>query len=295
MRTCRMSVTSRNDESGSGRYAGRKLHEQWGRLHLGDCEPWPDGRRIAAIARQQLGFADLVAARGGAAAVAEQLQEGWRQFHAGDFVAAVELGDRLGAPGASVANKSVAVQALYAPRSESQKLRMLATAVTRGEAAVAQLPDYPNAHYMLALVLGRYSQRISILKALGQGLAGRVRRHLERTLELEPRHAEAHVAFGLYHAEIVSQLGALAASLTYGASSDAALDHFRRAAQLAPASAIVHIEQARGLLLLDADRYREQAQSLYRRAAACQPRDAMEGLDVEHAQRGLPDAARHRN
>jgi len=294
MRTCRMSVTRKINESGAGRYcyAGRELHVQWERLHRGDCEPWPDAPAVAALARQQRELADRVAARGGAGPVAQQLQQAWREFHAGDFAAAVELGDGLGAPGASVANKSVAIQALYTLRSESQALRLLSAAVSRGEAAVAQLPDYPNAHYMLALVLGRYSQRISILKALAQGLAGRVRTHLERTLELEPRHAEAHVAFGLYHAEIVSQLGRLAASLTYGASPDAALGHFRRAAQLAPASAIVHIEHARGLLLLDADRNREQAQALYRRAAACEPRDAMEGLDVGYAERSLASAAK---
>jgi len=296
MRSCRMSMTWKKDQphSGGWRYAGEKLHQQWERLHLTDCEPWPDARRIAALARQEPRFAHLVAALRGAAVMAEQLQAAWRAFHAGDFAAAVELGDRLGAPGACVANKSVAVQALYAGHSDAQKLRILTTAMRRGEAAVAQLPDYPNAHYMLALVLGRYSQRISILKALAQGLAGRVRTHLERTLELEPRHAEAHVALGLYHAEIVSQLGRLAASLTYGASADAALEHFHRAAQLAPACAIVHIEHAHALLLLDADRYRGQAQILYERAAACQPRDAMESLDVRHAQRGLPAAAKQR-
>jgi len=283
-------MTSKDPKApGEYRYAGEELHRQWKRLHRGDCEPWPDGQRIAALARQA-GFADLVAARGGTAAVAEGLQEAWRQFHAGDFVAAVDLGDGLGAPGASVANKAVAVRALYPPRSDPQQLhKMLTAAIARGEGAVAQLSDYPNAHYMLALVLGRYSQRLSILKALAQGLAGRVRTHLERTLKLEPHHAEAHVAFGLYHAEIVGQLGALAARLTYGASAEAALGHFRRAAQLAPASAIVHIEHARGLLRLDAERYREQAQSLYQRAAACEPRDAMEDLDVGHARRGLPD------
>jgi tetratricopeptide (TPR) repeat protein len=277
------------------RYVGDKLHVQWDRLHLGDREPWPDARRIAAMARQELSFADLLAARGGAAALARELQDAWREFHAGEFVRATELGDGLGALGASVANKAVAVQALYAKASDSQKLQMLAAAIKRGETAVAQLPEYPNAHYMLALVLGRYSQRISILKALAQGLAGRVRAHLERALELEPRHAEAHVAFGLYHAEIVSQLGALAAALTYGASRDAALEHFQRAAQLAPAAAIVHMEHANGLLRLDADRYREQARSLYRRAAECKPLDAMESLDVGHAGRGLPDEARPRS
>ena len=294
MRTCRMSATRRNEGPGRYRYGGEKLHAQWARLHLGDCEPWPDARRIAALAEQGPGFAGLVAAQGGAEAVAERLQAAWRAFHAGDFPAAVELGDGLGAPGASVANKSVAVQILHSAGSGTQKLRMLTSAVRRGEAAAAELPDYPNAHYMLALVLGRYSQRISILAALAQGLAGRVRAHLERTLELEPRHAEARVAFGLYHAEIVGQVGPLVARLTYGASRDAALGHFRRAAQLAPLAAIVHIEHARALMLLDADHYRAQAQALYRRAAGCQPHDAMEDLDVASARRGLDEAATHR-
>ena len=39
--------------------------------------------------------------------------------------------------------------------------------------AVAQAPDYANAHYMLALALGRHSQRISILRALADGIATR--------------------------------------------------------------------------------------------------------------------------
>ena len=60
---------------------------------------------------------------------------------------------------------------------------------------------------MLALALGRHSQRISIVKALADGVATRVRTHLDTTLRLEPRHAEAHIALGLYHAEIVAKIG----------------------------------------------------------------------------------------
>ncbi|HVW70690.1 MAG TPA: hypothetical protein VHB68_17050, partial [Steroidobacteraceae bacterium] len=185
------------------------------------------------------------------------------------------------------ANKAAAVHSLYAKRGADEELKLLEAAAQRGDSAVAVLPDYANAHYTLALVLGRYSQGISILKALAAGIAGRVRTHLERTLELEPGHAEAHVAFGLYHAEIVAKLGALAAGLTYGASKDAALTHFRKAAQLAPASAIICIEHANGLLLLDPDRYRQEARALYARAAEVEPVDEMERLDVERARRGL--------
>jgi tetratricopeptide (TPR) repeat protein len=219
--------------------------------------------------------------------VARALQGAWEQFHSGEFEAAIKAGSKLGAVGATVANKAAAVHSLYAKRGSSHELAVLDEAVKRGEQAVIALPDYANAHYMLALALGRYSQGISILKALAAGIAERVRRHLDRTLELEPQHAEAHVALGLYHAEIINKLGSLAGSLTYGASGDAALDHFRRATKLAPQSAIIHLEHANGLLLLDADRYRERARALYAEAADFEPADEMERLDIERARRGL--------
>jgi tetratricopeptide (TPR) repeat protein len=244
--------------------------------------PWPDARHIGALAKRHAQLAPGIAAGGGAAAVAQALQEAWRRFHAGEFDEAVSMGEDLGSLGAAVANKAMAIDSLYSKRSPAQLLKGLESAVERGERAVAELPDQPNIHYTLALVLGRYSQRISILKALAAGLAGKVREHLERTLELE-----AHVAFGLYHAEIVNKLGSIAAGLTYGATGRAALEHFRQALALAPASPIIRMEYAHGLMLLDPDRNREQAQTLYEQAATCQPADEMERLDVARARRGL--------
>jgi len=269
------------------RYAGEALHRHWARLHLGDREPWPDARQVSAHARHGA-LAEMVAAHGGASTVAHELQQAWREFHAGQFADAIRRGGALGPLGAPAANKAAEVQLLHGKPDTSAALKALSAAIERGEAAVTELPDYPNAHYMLALVLGRYGQRISIVKALAAGLAGRIRAGLERTLELEPRHAEAHLAFGLYHAAIVAQLGALAGRLSYGVSRDAALEHFGRAARLAPALPIVHIEHAHGLLLLDSARYREEAGALYRRATECEPLDASEELDVRRARRGLP-------
>jgi tetratricopeptide (TPR) repeat protein len=166
-------------------------------------------------------------------------------------------------------------------------LKLLQGAADRGEDAIRQLPEHANGHYTLALVLGRYSQRTSIVTALAEGTGGRIRVLLERTLALEPRHAEAHVAFGLYHAEIVGQLGGLVGGLTYGVSTKGALEHFRAALKLAPESPIVHVELAHGLMLIDARANRAQALEHYERAAACVPADAMERLDVERARRGL--------
>jgi tetratricopeptide (TPR) repeat protein len=269
---------------------GEELRERWRRLHQTDREPWPDARAVGRLAKAGAPLCAWLEAHGGAAAVAEALQDGWRAFHAGSFARAVEAGEKLGAFGAAVANKAAAVDSLYSRRSATLLLKSLEAAIARGERAVAELPAHPNTHYTLALVIGRYSQRISILKALAAGLAGRVREHLERTLALEPRHAEAHIAFGLYHAEIVGKLGALAASLTYGASASAATEHFRQALALAPSSPIVRMEYAHGLLLLNTAGHRGEAQELYAQAAACAPADAMERLDVARAKRGLAAA-----
>jgi tetratricopeptide (TPR) repeat protein len=267
-------------------YAGNELQKHWAALHAGDQEPYPTPQRITQLAKSERTVGRMVTSHGGAAAVAGSLQEAWRAFHAGDFVRAMQLADELGALGAAVGNKSAAIHTLYLEKDERRRLDMLKAAIERGERAVEQLPDDPNAHYTLALVLGRYSQRISILEALASGFAGRVHAQLERTLKLEPRHAEAHVALGLYHAEIVGKLGALAARLTYGASPDAAIEHFRKAIKLAPDSAIAHVEFAHGLHLLDAAKHRQEAQQLNALAAAHKPLDVMEHLDVERAKRG---------
>jgi tetratricopeptide (TPR) repeat protein len=269
------------------RHKEDSLQGRWRRLHVTDREPWPDERLITSLAKHNRSFATWVDSTDGPAEVARELQSAWEKFHAGEFAAAIEAGGELGALGATVANKAAAVHSLYSRKGGSHQLELLDAAVKRGEQAVVVLPDYANAHYTLGLALGRYSQGISILKALAAGIATRVRTHLERTLNLEPQHAEAHVALGLYHAEIINKLGGLAASLTYGASSDTALDHFGRATRLAPESAIIHIEHANGLMLLNADRFYAKARALYAEAASFEPADEMERLDIERAKRGV--------
>jgi tetratricopeptide (TPR) repeat protein len=275
----------------SSEFHGGALRESWPRLHQTDREPWPDARAVNRLLKANASLRSSIEAYGGAAAVAEALQDAWRTFHAGAFPRAVQAGEKLGVFGAAVANKAAAVDSLYSKRSATSLLQGLEAAMARGEQAVAAMPGHPNTHYGLALVIGRYGQRISILKALAAGLATRVREHLERTLALEPHHAEAHVAFGLYHAEIVGRLGALAAGLTYGASAKAAIEHFRQALALAPASPIIRMEYAHGLLLLDPRGHRREAQELYSQAADCTPADAMERLDRARAKRGLAAAS----
>ena len=180
-------------------------------------------------------------------------------------------GAKLGARGANVASKSAAVAATYLEEDDGRAIKLLTEAAKRAEEAVKKAPDDANAWYLLAFVLGRYAQRVSILKALAEGVGGKVSKALERAVELEPKHADAYIALGLYHAEIIDKVGALAGRLTYGADAAKSVKHFEQALKLNPGSAIAHMEYANGLLMLHGDKQKKKAVELYRKAAAMKP------------------------
>ena len=260
-------------------YAGDALKKAWPKLHAGDCEPFPDAKRAAALSKA----AGKAAPKLDSDALADALQEAWRAFHRGDFKAAFDAGEKLGAVGASVAVKAIGIHATYLVDDEAERLKRYEQAAKLAEAAVKALPDEANSHYRHAFALGRYSQGLSIAKALKQGIAGKVRDALDTALELAPRHAEAHTALALYHAEIINKIGAMIGGLTYGAKASEAEKHIKEAVKLTPASPIAHIEHGNVLLLLDENRNEDAAAAAYEKAAKCKPLDAMEALDAAWA------------
>ncbi|HRO62862.1 hypothetical protein [Thermomonas sp.] len=260
-------------------YAGDALKKAWPKLHAGDCEPFPDAKHAAAL----LKAAGKLAPKLDAEALATALQDAWRAFHRGDFQQAHEAGAALGPVGASVAVKAVGIHSTYLVEDEDERLRRYEQAGKLAEAAIKALPDEANSHYRHAFALGRYSQGISIAKALKLGIAGKVRTSLDAALALAPKHAEAHTALALYHAEIVGKIGAMIGGLTYGAKASEAEKHIREALKFTPASPIAHVEHGNLLLLLDARRNEDAAAEAYEQAAKCKPLDAMETLDAAWA------------
>lgn len=264
-------------------YPGEALKKAWPQLHAGDGEPWPDPKRAAAL----LKAAGKAAPKSDAEALATALQDAWRAFHRGDFEEAFGAGEALGPVGASVAVKALGIHATYLVDADAEKLRRFEQAAKLAEGAVKALPDEANSHYRLAFALGRYSQGLSIAKALKQGIAGKVRAALEAALELEPKHAEAHTAMALYHAEIIGKVGAMLGGLTYGAKASEAEAHIRQALKLTPASPIAHIEHGNVLMLLHGEKGEDAAAEAYEKAAGLKPRDAMEALDAAWARSQL--------
>ncbi len=183
--------------------------------------------------------------------------------------------------------KAQAIHANGVEKKEPARIALFEEVMKRAEAQVRAEPGNPNAHYLYAYAAGRYSQRISVAKALTQGYGGRIRTALETVLELQPKHAEAHTAMGAYHAEIIDKVGALVGRLTYGANARDGEKHFRRALELAPDSPIARIEMANGLVMMHGKKMVPEAGRLYAQAAKIEPRDAMEALDVELARAEL--------
>jgi tetratricopeptide (TPR) repeat protein len=242
-------------------YDAASLKKLWARLHVGDAEPWPKDAKVRAA---------------------------WALYHAGAFHKAYEAGLKAGGAGITVANKAQAIYANYLERSEKRKLDMFQEVVARAEALAEAEPGNANAHYWMAYALGRYSQGISVTKALSQGLGSKVKQALETTLQLSPRHADAHIALGTFHAEVIDKVGHLLGK-TQGADAGVGLWMFRKALELNPSSAIARIEYAHGLVMLEGDKKLKEAERLYHEAAACDPMDAMERLDVEMARAELEE------
>lgn len=264
-------------------HAGDALKKAWPKLHAGDCEPFPDPKRAAAL----LKAAGKSAPRLDAESLAATLQDAWRAFHRGDFQAAFDAGEKLGPVGASVATKALGIHATYLVDGDAEKLKRFEHAATLAESAIKALPEDPNSHYRHAFALGRYSQGLSIAKALKQGIAGKVRDSLETALELAPKHAEAHTAMALYHGEIIGKIGAMIGGLTYGAKAAEAEKHIKAALKLTPDSPIAHIEHGNLLLLLHGEKQEEAAAAAYEKAAKLKPNDAMEALDAAYAREQL--------
>jgi hypothetical protein len=241
-------------------YAGDALKKSWDALHQGDAEPFPKEK---------------------------EAQESWRLYHQGKFAEAVELGNAAGGTAAIAALKAQVIYANGVEPKEAAQVALFQDAMTRAEKLANEMPKSANAHYLYAYAAGRYSQRISVAKALAQGYGGKIRTALETALKLAPKHAEAHIAMGAWHAEILDKVGAMVGGLTYGAKKDAGEEHYKKALKLAPASPIASIEYANGLVMMHGKKMLEESGRLYEKAAGMRARDAMEKLDIEMAKAEL--------
>ena len=248
--------------AGDYNFDAQGVKQQWARLHSGDLEPLPDD---------------------------PMLLQAWAHFHNGDFYQSMRMGLDLGLAGLNVANKAACIYATYLEEQEAIRLALFTEAAERAETQIKQQPDNINAYYWRAYALSRYSQGISVAKALAQGLGTRVKTDLEHVIHEQPTHADAHIALGAFHAEVIDKVGELIGAMAYGAHKATGLTLFQQALKFNMASAIGMVEYAHAMLMLDGDAVAKEATRLYQQAARAQPIDALERLDVEMAKAEMED------
>ena len=177
--------------------------------------------------------------------------QAWALFHNGEFQKAADLGLKLGGAGLTVANKSACIYATYLETKEKARLELYLEVARRA--------------------------------------GSKVKSSLENVIKLQPKHADAHIALGTFHAEVIDKVGSLIGGMTYGAKKETGLRLFQEALKLNIKSAIGMIEYANAMVMLEGDKLMDEATKLYQQAAAAVPMDAMERLDVEMARVELQD------
>ena len=246
-------------------FSATSLKKCWARLHAGDVEPWPRDPDV---------------------------RQAWVEFHCGDFQSAARLGLKAGGDGITVANKATSAYANHLEAGDEARIALFWQIAERAQEQAALDPDNANAWYWQAYALGRYSQGISVAKALAQGLGSRVRGALEMTIQIEPRHADAHLALGAFHAEVIDKVGSLIGNMTYGARKETGLKLYQDALELNPQSAYAMVEYANALVMMEGEKRLKESTLWLHKAAACESADAMERLDVEAAMAELRNRLR---
>jgi hypothetical protein len=238
------------------------VKKKWAKLHAGDLEPLPTDKNVL---------------------------DAWAQFHNGEFQKAQASGLKLGLTGLNVAHKATCIYATYLEKQEARRLELFLEVAKRAEQQISQDQDNINAYYWHAFALGRYSQGISVAKALAQGIGNKVKTNLETVIKRQPNHPDAHIALGAFHAEVIDKVGTLIGAMAYGARRDTGMNMFAQALKLHMESAAGMIEYAHALLMLDGEKMMSEATRLYQLAAQASPLDAMQRLDTVMAKTELTD------
>ena len=216
------------------------------------------------------------------ALAAGTLQDAQLQYKNGDFLGAVQTAIALNtSDGFALAAKSNSIFA--STQADNKQAAIYVQSEKYARSAVALDANNSEGYFETARALGRLSQLRGILAALTQGLGGQIKDNLDKALRLDPQFANALVALGLWHAEIVGK----GVAFLYGADPVKGLAAFNRAIKLEPKVIIHRVEFARGLMLIDAGKNKDEATAQLEIAVTLTPRDAAERLDLDRAKRDL--------
>ena len=120
------------------------------------------------------------------------------------------------------------------------------------------------------------------MAAITKGIADRVKKYLNRALEINPTNILANLSKGIWHAEIINQAGKTVAKAVYGAKVNNAIEHFEIVQNQKESKEIgVLYELAYGYSLLNEDIYLDKSKTLIKELLDLPPTSDMDTLYIK--------------
>lgn len=180
-----------------------------------------------------------------ATAFAQSQQAAQDLLDQGKWQEAAAAAGALGTSGGlALAAEATTLGAALSP--DSQKKALFQKAQDYAKQAIAKDKNNATAYFEMARAEGRLAQFVGILQSLG--LAGDMKKNLDKAVALDPKMAGAYVALGLWHANLDAK-GFVARAAT-GANKAQVIPNFEKALALEPDVITHRVEYANALVLM---------------------------------------------
>ncbi|MBG6288901.1 MULTISPECIES: hypothetical protein [Pseudomonas] len=281
-------------------YSGDKLREAWPRLTrgFGANYPFPDADWVVTMAtRHPEALEKTVAAGTGfsgkpeeAQVYAEKLQDVWRKVFRGDFAQAKKDGLALGVGGQVPGMFAQVLYAMFLAPNQDDKQRLLEEVISYTDEAGPLLNADPIAQFGRAYAKARLAEDLPVPVVLKRGYTSEIPKELDALLAKQPNQPFALALYGGYEAGVIRKVGKLVGKMTYGVSADKMEQYFARSFRAADDLPIGHYEYANALGYVYGEDEQQKALEQLKKAVAIKPINAMEALEVAHAQQLLKKA-----
>ena len=280
-------------------YSGDKLRQAWPQLTrgFGDNYPFPDADWVLKMATTYpkalemtvTGNTGFTGKPEEAEIYAQKLQNVWRLMFKGDFAQAKKEGLALGVGGQIPAMFAQVVYAMFLVPNQEEKHRLLEEVIDYTDKAGELVQADTVAQFGRVYAKARLGEELSVPVVLKRGYTSQIPKELDALLAKQPDQPFALALYGGYEAGVIRKVGKLVGKMTYGVSSDKMETYFAQSFKEANNLPIGHYEYANALTYVYGDDEEAKAIKHLKEAVAIKPINAMEALEVAHAQKLLKE------
>ena len=278
-------------------YSGDKLRQAWPQLTrgFGSDYPFPDADWVASMATRHPQALEKTATTDTgftgkpeeAQLYAEKLQGVWRLVFRGDFAEAKQQGLALGVGGQIPAMFAQVIYAMFLVPDQAEKHKLLEEVIAYTDQAGDLVQADVAAQFGRVYAKARLGEELSVPVVLKRGYTTQIPNELKALLAKQPQQPFALALYGGYEAGVIRKVGKLVGRMTYGVSAENMEKYFSRSFKAQDDLPIGHYEYANALTYVYGDDEQAKALQHLKRAVAIKPINAMEALEVAHAQKML--------